>query len=381
MKPTIETLNLFKLASGDEFCLQLYKFVGKKRSKKVYIQSNLHGSEIVGNAVISQLIDFLSTLSKSQLDGEIWFLPVCNPLGTNQRNHFFSSGRYNSYDGKDWNRIFWDYEKFCQDLDQFVEDNLKFDSLTIQENFLEKQKAAFSKQGEKINHPSSAPLFEQYRYQLQSLSMDANYVIDIHSSSNKCVDYLFCFPGEQEKSAKYFNIDYGISMDTYDGDAFDEAFMKPWLALEKRFETMGRKITVDRESWTLELGSGMEMKPESVAIGVAGIKNYLVHKGLLKLENYCQQKTEITLVSRQQIKNYYAPTGGMIQNRLPLQSSVKKGDKIYEILTFNKQGELPKIIDIYAEKDGFIFDVSSNYSVNQGDYILAICSPQLDSIS
>ncbi|MGK7940064.1 MAG: succinylglutamate desuccinylase/aspartoacylase family protein, partial [Crocosphaera sp.] len=348
MKPIIETLNLFKLASGDQFSLQLYKFIGKKRGKKVYIQSNLHGSEIVGNAVISQLIDFLSTLNKSQLDGEIWLLPVCNPLGTNQRNHFFSSGRYNSYDGKDWNRIFWDYEKFCQDLDKFIEDNLKFDSLTIQENFLQKQKAAFQQQLEKIQRPSSAPLFEQYRYQLQSLSMDANYVIDIHSSSNKCIDYLFCFPGEQEKSAKYFNINYGVLMDTYDGDAFDEAFMKPWLALEKKFETMGRKITVDRESWTLELGSGMKMEEKSVAIGVAGIKNYLVNKGILKLENYNQQITEITLVSRQQIKNYYAPTGGMIQNRLLLQNSVKKGDKIYEILTFNKRGKLPKKIYIYA---------------------------------
>ncbi|MGK7954039.1 MAG: succinylglutamate desuccinylase/aspartoacylase family protein, partial [Crocosphaera sp.] len=323
MKPTIETLNLFKLASGDEFFLQLYKFVGKKKGKKVYIQSNLHGSEIVGNAVISQLIGFLSTLNKSQLDCEIWLVPVCNPLGTNQRNHFFSSGRYNSYDGKDWNRIFWDYEKFCQNLDEFVNNNIKFDSLTIQENFLQQQKSAFSEQLKKIKNPSSAPLFEQYRYQLQSLSMDANYVIDIHSSSNQCIDYLFCFPGQQQESAKYFLIDYGILMDNYDGDAFDEAFMKPWLALEKRFKKAGRTINFDRESWTLELGSGMKMNPQSVNLGVKGIINYLGYKKLLNLANYSLISQEITLVSRQNIRNYYAPTGGMIQNRLPLQTEVK----------------------------------------------------------
>ncbi|MDJ0659871.1 MAG: succinylglutamate desuccinylase/aspartoacylase family protein [Crocosphaera sp.] len=374
MKPTIETLNLFKLASGDEFFLQLYKFCGKQKSKKVYIQSNLHGSEIVGNAVISQLINFLSTLKKSQIEGEIWLLPVCNPLGTNQRNHFFSSGRYNSYDGKDWNRIFWDYEKFCQNLDHFVENNIKFDSLTIQENFLQQQKTAFSQQLEKINNPSSAPLFEQYRYQLQSLSMDANYVIDIHSSSNQCIDYLFCFPGQQQESAKYFHINYGILMDTYDGDAFDEAFMKPWLALEKKFEQAGRQINLDRESWTLELGSGMKMNPQSVTIGVKGIINYLVKKGILKLENHSLMSQDITLVSRQNIRNYYAPTGGMVQNRLSLKTEVKAGDKLYEILSFNKQGNLPKVIDICAEKDGFVFDISTNYSVNQGDYVLAICN-------
>ncbi len=375
MKPTIETLHLFKLASGDEYCLQIYKFLGKKRGKKVYIQSNLHGSEIVGNAVISQLINFLSTLNHHQIDGEIWLLPVCNPLGTNQRNHFFSSGRYNSYDGKDWNRIFWDYEKVCQNLDEFVNNNIKFDSLTIQENFLEQQKTAFTQQLEKINNPSSAPLFEQYRYQLQSLSMDSNYIIDIHSSSNQCVDYLFCFPGQQEESAKYFQVDYGILMDTYDGDAFDEAFMKPWLALEKKFEQLGRKINVDRESWTLELGSGMEMQPKSVALGVAGIKNYLVKKGVLKLQKYSPTSTKITLVSRQHIKNYYAATGGMIQNRLSLKSPVKAGERLYQILSFDKQGNLPKLMDICAENEGFIFDISTNYSVNQGEYVLALCSP------
>ncbi|MGK7883275.1 MAG: succinylglutamate desuccinylase/aspartoacylase family protein [Crocosphaera sp.] len=378
MKPTIETLNLFKLASGDEFFLQIYKFLGKKRGKKVYIQSNLHGSEIVGNAVISQLINFLSGLKKNQIDGEICLLPICNPLGTNQRNHFFSSGRYNSYDGKDWNRIFWDYEKVCQDLDEFVNNNIKFDLLTIQENFLQKQKTAFAKQLEKINKPSGAPLFEQYRYQLQSLSMDANYLIDIHSSSNQCIDYLFCFPGQQQESAKYFQIDYGILMDTYDGDAFDEAFMKPWLALEKKFEKAGRKIIVDRESWTLELGSGMTMNPNSIKTGFQGIINYLVKKGILNLPDYSLRSQDITLVSRQNIKSYYAPTGGMIQNRLSLQYPVKKGDKLYEILSFNKQGNLPEVINIYAEKNGFIFDISTNYSVNQGEYVLALFSPNVD---
>ncbi|MGB5768659.1 MAG: succinylglutamate desuccinylase/aspartoacylase family protein [Crocosphaera sp.] len=375
MKPTIETLNLFKLASGDQLSLQVYKFIGKKNSKKVYIQSNLHGSEIVGNGVIAQLIDFLSTLNKNQIDGEIWLVPVCNPLGTNQRNHFFASGRFNSYDGKDWNRIFWDYEKVCQDLDEFVQGNLKFDSLTIQENFFKQQQAAFTKQLKKINSPSSAPLFEQYRYQLQSLSLDANYLIDIHSSSNKCIDYLFCFPGEQEESAKYFQIDYGILMDTYDGDAFDEAFMKPWLALQQRLKKLGREIIVDRQSWTLELGSGMEMQPESVALGVAGIKNYLAKKEVLKLPQYSLTSTDITLVSRQQLKKYYAPTGGMIQNRLSLKSPVKAGERLYQILSFDKQGNLPKLMDICAENEGFIFDISTNYSVNQGEYVLTLCSP------
>ncbi|CCQ56025.1 hypothetical protein CWATWH0005_2294 [Crocosphaera watsonii WH 0005] len=167
-------------------------------------------------------------------------------------------------------------------------------------------------------------------------------------------------------------------MDTYDGIAFDEAFMKPWLALEKALKKMGREIIVDRESWTLELGSGMTMNPHSIKTGVQGIINYLVKKEILTLPNYSLKREHITLVYRRNIRSYYAPTGGMIQNRLSLRNKVKKGDKLYEILSFNKQGNLPEIINIYAEKDGFIFDVSTNCSVNQGDYVLDICSPNID---
>ena len=114
MIPKISNIELLKLASGDIFTLQVYKFIGKNQGKKVYIQSNLHGAEIVGNAVIYELINFFSDLELDSLTGEIWLVPVCNPLGTNQRAHFFSTGRFNSYDGINWNRIFWDYEKECQ---------------------------------------------------------------------------------------------------------------------------------------------------------------------------------------------------------------------------------------------------------------------------
>ena len=89
MLPIISTIPLRQMASGDVLSLQVYKFIGQNPGKKVYIQSNLHGAEIVGNAVIHQLIEFLITLNNTDLIGEIWLLPVCNPMGTNQRSHHF----------------------------------------------------------------------------------------------------------------------------------------------------------------------------------------------------------------------------------------------------------------------------------------------------
>lgn len=374
MIPTISTILLQHLASGDRLFLQVYKFVGTKPGKKAYLQANLHGAEIVGNAIIQQLIDFLITLDDSQITGEILLVPVCNPLSTNQRNHNFSTGRYNIYDGKDWNRIFWDYEKECDDLEAFAKSQLNLEPIEIRTNYLERIHASFAKELAKIQAPSGLPFNERYRYQLQSLCLDANYVIDIHSSSNQAIDYLYCFQNREE-SAKNFVLDYGILMNEYDGDAFDEAFIKPWLALEKKFAEFGKNIQFDIESWTLECGSGMQMNPESVQKGVLGIKNYLVQKEMLNIPGFPLTETashQIKLTIKSQVKKYYAPTGGMIQSRVQLGSSITEGQRLYQLLSFNKNGELPRVIDICAEADGLVFDVATNHAVNEGEYVLSM---------
>ncbi|MGB3692327.1 MAG: succinylglutamate desuccinylase/aspartoacylase family protein [Spirulinaceae cyanobacterium] len=371
MEPQITTIDVIQLASGDNLSIQVYKFIGSQPGKKSYIQANLHGCEIVGNQVIYELINFLFDLDKKQLVGEIWLVPLCNPLATNERTHFFSTGRFNPYNGQDWNRIFWDYEKECNDLGNFVASQLTLETELVQKNFLEKILTAFQQQLERIKAPSSVPYSERYRYHLQSLCLDANYVIDIHSSSNQAIDYLYCFSGREE-SAKYFLLESGILMNEYDGDAFDEAFLKPWLAVEKQFAQVGQTVAFDVESWTLELGSGLVIEPDSVTKGVRGIINYLTYKKVLSLNEV--EQTAIKLVQKSAIKKYYASVGGMIQNRVELGTKVQKGDLLYQVLSFPASNELPHKISVHAENNGLVFDLATNQAVNQGEYVLSIMS-------
>ena len=372
MQPQIETIDLLKMASGDVLSLQIYKYIGRYSGKKVYIQSNLHGGEIVGNGVMQQLIEYLSTVEQDALYGEIWLVPVCNPLGTNQRGHFFATGRFNSYDGQNWNRIFWDYEKECDDLTAFARSQVNNPPEVIRKNYLEKIQAEWAKELLQLQQPSSNTVSKQYRAVVQSLCLDADYVIDLHSSSNQAIDFLFCFT-TREESAGYFLFDYGVLMTEYDGEAFDEAFLKPWLALEKEFGKLGSNIKFDLESWTLELGSGMTMAPDSVKRGFNGIKNYLLYKKVIRTEDAIANRS-IKLVQRSAIKSYYAATGGMVQNRLPLKTKVQKGDRLYQILSFNKQQQLPEVINVVAQTDGIVFDVATNQCVNQGEYVLDLLS-------
>ncbi|AUT01819.1 succinylglutamate desuccinylase [Nostoc sp. CENA543] len=370
MQPQIETRFLRQMASGDRLFLQIYKFIGAKAGKKVYIQSNLHGAEISGNAVIHQLIEFLLSVNEHDLIGEIWLVPVCNPMGTNERAQHFSPGRHCAYEYKDWNRIFWDYEKHNNDLITFAKSQIHEDLATIRQNYLNVIKKYFAQNLEAINSPYSVPYTELFRYQLQSLSLDADYLIDLHSSTNQGLDYVYYFR-DRESSAKYFLLDLGILLDKYDGDAFDEAFIKPWLALEDCLRQLGREIKFDVEAWTLELGAGMQINPDSVKKGVEGIKNYLIQKNVLQNLS-CTSSQEMYFAKSSNRQKYHAIAGGMIQARVPLGTTIKAGERLYQILSFNKESQLPSVIDVGADEDGLVYDISTNQAVNQGEFVMGI---------
>ncbi|NJR64138.1 MAG: succinylglutamate desuccinylase [Leptolyngbyaceae cyanobacterium CRU_2_3] len=374
MIPIITTIPILQLASGDRLSLQIYKFVGAKPGKKVYLQSNLHGSELTGNAVIHQLMAWFTTLADSQLAGEIWLVPACNPLGTNQRSHHFSSGRFNPYDGENWNRIFWEYVPTGEELMMLVQAQMDSDRLTIEQIYRQRLQSSFAQLLEQIQAPSSQPFSNQYRFLLQSLCLDANYVIDLHTSANQGLTYLYYFR-DRQISARLFMLPIGILLDDYEGGAFDESFMKPWLALEDCFAKLGRKIQFDIEAWTLELGSAMQIDSTTVDRSVQAIKNYLTQKGILRVPAEplpMPSLAAMKLVPHSQVKKYYAPVGGMIQSRVALGQRVEAGQSLYQILSFNKEGQMPTVVEVSAERTGIVYDVSINHAVNQGEYVLGI---------
>ncbi|MBD2464025.1 succinylglutamate desuccinylase/aspartoacylase family protein [Oscillatoria sp. FACHB-1407] len=377
MRPTVDIIPLQHLASGDRLSLQVYKFVGDRPGKKVYIQSNLHGNELAGNAVIHQVMDWLSQLEASQLVGEVWLVPVCNPVGVNQRSLHYATGRFSPYDGDNWNRIFWSYKPGEADLIAFAKAHAEQDTVTIEQRYRQQIQTKFAELKDEVYAASGVPFSEKYRYLLQSLCLDANYVIDLHTSVDFGVSYVYYFR-DRHNSAALFGLEWSILLDWYDGDAFDEAFIQPWLALEACLAQMNRPLRLDVEAYTLELGSGMQMDSDAIARGVNGIQHYLIDKGLIVDATVERSPLPTQFANRTQMLRYYAPTGGIVQTRVTLGSQVKAGDVLYELLTFNKTGDPPKAIAIRAEKGGSVFDVAINRAVNEGEYVLGLVLPPTD---
>ncbi|PSN20041.1 succinylglutamate desuccinylase [filamentous cyanobacterium CCP5] len=370
MEPLIFTLPLMQMASGDTLSLQVYEFTGATAGKTAYIQANLHGAELAGNAVIHRLIQHLSAQPPDYLAGTLRLVPVCNPLGVNTRAHNFASGRYNPYDGRDYNRIFWDYEKAAGDIAGFAEAHRNSAAADILQAYRHQIQAAFQREREAIQAAPHLPVHQLYRNQLQSLALDADYVIDLHTSSNRGLTYLYFMEG-RSLGARLFNLDFAILLDDYDGDAFDEAFLKPWLALERSLSDLGRTVQFDLEAYTLELGSGMDLEAPAVERGYQGVMRYLSHKGVLEAP-IPADVPEMPLSRTSQVTKYYAATGGLIESRVDPGTWVRPGDGLYTLLRFNKSGLLPEAVVQQSDRAGMVFDVATNRAVNQGEYILAL---------
>ncbi|MEM7717191.1 MAG: succinylglutamate desuccinylase, partial [Cyanobacteria bacterium P01_A01_bin.68] len=102
----------------------------------------------------------------------------------------------------------------------------------------------------------------------------------------------------------------------------------------------------------------------------------LKQKGVLsedfKLDNISQINNQMIFKTKSKATKYYATVGGMIQSRVALGKEVRVGEQLYQILSFNKQGKLPTTVDVFADRDGFVYDVSANQSVNEGELVLGI---------
>ncbi len=88
--------------SGNETNIKTIEFDSNVSGKSIYIQSGLHGGEIT-----YWIQERLHKILKSSLvRGRVTLCPCANPIAWQQRSYFYTHGKFDLYDGKDFNRNF-----------------------------------------------------------------------------------------------------------------------------------------------------------------------------------------------------------------------------------------------------------------------------------
>ncbi|KGJ91276.1 succinylglutamate desuccinylase/aspartoacylase family protein [Colwellia psychrerythraea] len=365
-----EIMPVGEMASGAKLTVPVYTFKTEHSSgPNVYIQANMHGAEVQGNAVIFQLLELLQ---HCDLKGDITLVPYANPVACNHKNGEYTLGRFDPITGVNWNRMY----HFDQSvIEPFAQQYLDASEDEIKNKFQEFLVTAIEK---KLEHNTwGITTGQRIAYQLQRLAHQADIVLDLHTGpiSSK---HLYC-PEYVKESAKYFDIEHTIFIgNDFDG-AMDEATFCPWWSLQQAYQALGRNFIMGqgafkRESFTVELGSQEQIDLDVAKQDALGILSYLQYQGVISNKKYQPQKMTRYACYLKDYKALYSPMGGMVDYLAEFGKPLAAGEPLARILRMDNYGDGEALHNVSLEQEVIPILHFASASVNQGTELYKVFS-------
>ncbi|TKB47205.1 succinylglutamate desuccinylase/aspartoacylase domain-containing protein [Thalassotalea mangrovi] len=317
------------MASGVALTVPVYVLKGQGRGPSVYIQANIHGAEVQGNAVIYQLLELLQ---QQQLFGDVTLVPYANPVGCNHKNGEYTLGRFDPITGVNWNRM---YHYNGELAARFVSQYPQADEATILNDYQQWMLAEIDQQLEHNIYGLSTG--RRIAFQLQRMALQADLVLDLHTGpiSSK---HLYC-PEYARASANYFNIPHTILIPNDFAGALDEATFCPWWDLQQAYQRIGREMDFNKESFTLELGSQELIDLDEAKFDAQSILSYLQAKGVIAANGFTPQTLTRYACYLKDYKVFYAPMGGMVDYLAEFGKPLQPGQPLARILRMDNYSD------------------------------------------
>ncbi len=370
-----EVMHVGEMASGAALTVPVYRVQGSESGPSAYIQANMHGAEVQGNAVIFQLLEQLKHI---ELNGSITLVPYANPVGCNHKNGEYTLGRFDPITGVNWNRMYHFDESI---IAPFAQEYLAASSEDIEVAF----KALMLEQIEqKLNHNIyGLTTGQRIAYQLQRLAHQADIVLDLHTGpiSSK---HLYC-PEYAKDSARFFDIPHTILIpNSFDG-ALDEATFCPWWQLQAAFAMLGRdfpiragddgaKSSIVKESFTVELGSQEQIDLDVAHQDALGILSYLQYQNVIQSDIFYPKTMTRYACMLTDYKALYSPMGGMVDYLAEFGEPLVAGEPLARILRMDNYGDGDPLHYISLDHPVIPILHFASASVNQGTELYKVFS-------
>jgi predicted deacylase len=367
-------MHVGEMASGAKLTVPVYSVDSQQASSQVngpsvYIQANMHGAEVQGNAVIFQLLELLKNCD---IQGNITLVPYANPVACNHKNGEYTLGRFDPITGVNWNRMYHFDEAV---IAPFAEQHIDAHEEDIKVNF---QQLLLDQIEQKLDHNIwGLTTGQRIAYQLQRMAHQADLVLDLHTGpiSSK---HLYC-PEYTKASANYFDIPHTIFIpNDFDG-AMDEATFCPWWSLQQAYKDLGRDFVMGegafaKESFTVELGSQEQIDLAVAHQDALGILSYLQYKGVIGGVNYTPQKMTRYACYLKDYKALYSPMGGMVDYLAKFGEPLPAGEPLARILRMDNYGDGDPLHNICLDSQVIPILHFASASVNQGTELYKVFS-------
>ncbi|QSX37766.1 succinylglutamate desuccinylase/aspartoacylase family protein [Shewanella sedimentimangrovi] len=344
-----------ELAAGQPLELPVYRLKGQGSGHpSVYIQANVHGAEVQGNAVIYQL---MKLLEHYQVLGDITLVPLANPLGINQKSGEFTLGRFDPITGVNWNREYLDHGL---DIQAWYAEHAHLDDAALVMAF---RSTLVESCQARLNNSWGVTTGHRQAVTLQAMAHNADIVLDLHTGPKSC-KHLYC-PEFDCAAAQYFSIPYTLLIPNSFGGAMDEAAFVPWWTLAEVAKATGRNLGGKVAAFTLELGSQERIDLADALEDAQGILAYLSHRGVIA-EHVAPKAMKRHGCLLKHYRKFHSPKAGMVEYLAKVGEPLLAGAPLVNLLRMDRYGSGEVLSTVSLPEDCVPILHFASASVHQG---------------
>ncbi|NVK32703.1 MAG: succinylglutamate desuccinylase/aspartoacylase family protein [Gammaproteobacteria bacterium] len=361
------TLNLGGMVPGETYSLRLRQYGSDKGGPSVYMQAALHADELPGMAALAMLEpQLLAAESAGKLCGRVTVVPMANPIGARQFINGRHQGRFDVADSLNFNRH---HVAIDEQLIERLEGQLT-ESADDNAAFVRVQMATIAQQA--LDDPCLS-VADQLRWQLFKVASNHQYVLDLHCDNHALVHLYASDSSWPALAPLHHRIGSVATMlaEVSGGDPFDEALVRPWLALQRHFgET---KIPMGCHSCTVEFRGSNDVNPDYAEQDAAALLGFLSDIGVYQgeVEHHAAPKRSV-IAPLTAMSIIRATTGGMVLYDKDIGDWVLTGERVARIHDPLEQTWL----EVFADQTGLIYGRPIKNWVRRGSVVTKIAGEQ-----
>jgi hypothetical protein len=353
-----QKIQVSQSSTGEDIFIEKIIIKGSdEKAPSVYMQASMHASELQGNTVMIELLEYFK---KYQPRGDVYLIPQCNPIGKDVFIGAGHQGRFDSATGDNFNRYYY-YPKI--DYKRFAEKHINSSTTDYKKAFEELLQIEIKKE---LANEWELSRARRLNLIAQEEAQKADFVLDLHTDTD-AITYLYTAEFAKETAEKFgYRHTLVIDNDKADG-ALDEAIFCPWWHLSHAFKELGRDEEVLKEGYTLELGSEEYINFEDAKMQAQGVLNYLSHKNIIDspFETNLLHK-DITHTEISNYKHIKAVEGGLYEWFIKAGDSFQAGEVIGQYIQTSAMTKK----DLKMPYGGTVISIHYTGAVCQGSQLI-----------
>lgn len=365
-------------ATGHALTAPVFICHGRNERPLAYLQANVHGGELQGNAAILALFDLLENEPPR---GSIILVPRVNPVSANQQVGDYVAGVFDFHSGQNFNRGYLYLtgpsrsSSACYvDVDAFAAVHRDSGLREIRDSFREALKAALSAVRDEVAVWGLDNRVE-FALAVQELAVTADVVLDLHTG-DRAPRYIYV-PEGARAAARAFGFPFVLEVPPRFAGALDEAAFVPWHDLAEAFRKLGR-TDVPRfvDGFTVELGSMNTFSMSAGTDDARRIASALRYYGVLDGDPG-EPPGPIAACSVTEYHSINSPAGGLVDAVVTPGTPVREGDLLARIVDPSRCRRLPPrasdaFVEVLAPAAGIVVLFHAFSSIPKGVRLLSM---------